>query len=122
MAYMSADSFATGEAIGADEALRFSTVELRVIALGERDDVEREFRSDSRIGRLLQWMFGIPVARPLADPHLEVLRRFASKASHRRGALKDEDVEALVAAGYTAGQAWGLTGYFAGRSRPGGNA
>ena len=59
------------------------------------------------------------LARPLADPHLEALRRFASKARHRCEAIREEDIPALVEAGYTAGQAHGLTGYLAGRQSRG---
>lgn len=122
MAYLSAEALAAGEAVDTHEALRFSSLELRVIALGERSDVLRERRGASGLSRAVDWLFGIAAAGPLADPRLEALRRFASKARHHRASLGQEDVEALVAAGYTAGQVRGLTGWLAGRSRSGGHA
>ncbi len=122
MAYLSAEALAAGEAVDAHEALRFSPLELRVIALGERSDAMRERRPESRLTRVADWLFGMAAAGPLADPRLEALRRFASKVRYHRASLGQEDVEALVAAGYTAGQVRGLTGWLAGRSRSGGNA
>ncbi|SFR81821.1 hypothetical protein [Sphingomonas jatrophae] len=118
MAYMAFESWG-GAAADVAEAVRFSPVELRAIGLGEQVDVARERRRGGWLGRTLGVLFGIEPARPLADPHLEALRRFASKARYHRDLMGREDVEALVAAGYTAGQAWGLTGYLGGRPRSG---
>ncbi len=38
---------------------------------------------------------------PIADPKLEALRVFAEKVNVNRGWLKDNDIEAFLAAGYT---------------------
>mgnify|MGYP003382060327 CR=1 FL=1 len=38
---------------------------------------------------------------PIADPKLEALRVFAEKVNVNRGWVEDEDIEALLAAGYT---------------------
>lgn len=121
MAYLSAEALACGEAVDTREALRFSPLEMRVIALGERTDVARERRPGTWLARAADRVFGLAAAGPLADPRLEALRRFASKARHHRAALGREDVEALVAAGYTAGQVRGLGVWLAARPRPGAN-
>jgi alkylhydroperoxidase family enzyme len=42
--------------------------------------------------------------RPLADPRLEALRRFAHVVTERRGWAEDDEVEAFLAAGYTRAQ------------------
>jgi alkylhydroperoxidase family enzyme len=42
--------------------------------------------------------------RPLADPRLEALRRFAHAVTERRGWAEDDEVEAFLAAGYTRAQ------------------
>lgn len=42
--------------------------------------------------------------RPLADPRLEALRRFAHAVAQRRGWAGEEEVEAFLAAGYTRAQ------------------
>lgn len=38
---------------------------------------------------------------PIADPKLEVLRKFAIKMNQSRGYVSNEDMDALLAAGYT---------------------
>lgn len=38
---------------------------------------------------------------PIADPKLEALRVFAEKVNLNRGRMNDEDIDALMAAGYT---------------------
>lgn len=122
MGYLSAEALAAGEAVDMHEALRFSPLELRVIALGERSDVARERQPRTGLARAAGWFFGLAAAGPLADPRLEALRRFASKARYHRTTLSEEDVGALVAAGFTAGQVWGLAGWLAGRPRSGAHA
>lgn len=122
MAYLSAEALAFGEVVDTREAVRFSPLELRVIALGERADATRERRPRAGLARVADWLFGLAPAGPLADPRLEALRCFASKARHHRAALGEEDVEALVTAGYTVGQVRGLSGWLAARSRSGASA
>lgn len=122
MAYMSFTAWKPAEAgLGqgatVEDAADFSPLELRVIALGERSDVSHEVPHESRAGRFLERAFGIKPARPLANPRLENLRRFASMARHHPDRLDDQEIEALRAAGFTAGQAHGLLGYFSDRQR-----
>lgn len=97
------------------EAARFTSIELHVIAAAEREDALRELSPRSRTGRLLQWAFGIELKRPLANPRLETLRRFASLASHHPAKVGDADLRRFVEAGYSPGQATGLLDYLSGR-------
>lgn len=96
----------------AAEVIGFTAVELRVIALAERSDATTELSHDSRFGRILERVFGIKLHRPLANPRLESLRRFASLVRHHPEDLDEGDVHRLVSAGFTAGQADGLRAYF----------
>jgi|GEM_PF-2248717 len=108
-----------GEARGAtaSDAGRFSPIELKVIALAERLDAIREIAPQSRLGRFMEWAFGVRLARPLADQRLESLRRFASLARHHADAIAQADVERFVNAGYSTGQAYGLLAYLGTRSK-----
>ena len=98
------------EATAAD-AGTFSAVELRVIDFAERVDATREIAPNGRLGRFVEWALGIRLGRPLADPRLESLRRFASLAHHHRDAVGENDVRSLIDAGYSSGQAYGLLAY-----------
>lgn len=97
------------------EAARFTSIELHVIAAAEREDATRELSPHSRLGWFLQWAFGIELKRPLANPRLETLRRFASLASHHPARVGETDLRQFVEAGYSPGQATGLLDYFSGR-------
>lgn len=89
----------------------FSPTELRVISLAERHDATREIAPTSRLGRFVEWALGLRLARPLADPRLESLRRFSSLARHHPARLGRDDVRRFVAAGFSQGQALGLLAY-----------
>lgn len=102
----------------ASDAGRFSSTELRVIDLAERFDAQREIAPESRIGRFMERALGIRLARPLADPRLESLRRFASLARHHASDVGEQDVLHFVEAGFSHGQAYGLLAYLAGQQRP----
>ena len=122
MAYMSFPAWEPGgssarQGATVEDVADFSPLELRVIALGERSDVSHEAAPGSRTGRFLERAFGIKPARPLANGRLESLRRFASMARHHPDRLEDTDIEALRAAGFTTGQAYGRLGYFSDRPR-----
>jgi hypothetical protein len=117
MAYM---SFAPWEADGAralrvataDDAALFSPLELRVVNLGARSDLSAEIKHDSRTARLLEKLFGLKFGRPLASPRLERLRRYASMIRYHPEQVGAREVEALIDAGFSAGQAYGLFRYF----------
>lgn len=98
----------------ASDAGLFSSTELRVIGLAERIDATREIVPHSRLGRFVEWALGIRLARPLADPRLESLRRFASLARHHADQLAAEDIRTFVASGYSRNQAQGLLSYLTG--------
>ena len=101
----------------ASDAGRFSSTELRVIDFAARVDASREMHHSSPIGRFAEWALGFRLARPLADPRLEGLRRFASLARHHSEEVAEEDIQALVEAGYSLGQAFGLLDYLGRESR-----
>lgn len=115
MAYLSFSPLdgASRTATASDAGL-FSSTELRVIGLAERRDATREIAPDSRFGRFAEWAFGVRLARPLADPRLESLRRFASLARYHAEQVGQDDLRRLVEAGYSWGQASGLLSYLAG--------
>ena len=112
MAYMNFSPLAGETRVAtALDAGRFSPTELRVIDLAERIDATREIPPGGRLGRFIEWALGIRLARPLADPRLERLRRFASLARHHADDVGEEDVQRIVEAGYSPGQALGLLAY-----------
>lgn len=99
------------------DALLFSAVELRTIELGETVDATREIPPRSRIGRLLEWVMGARLPRPLSDPRLERLRQFTSLARHHCDRVAEADVISLVNAGFSKEQAYGLSAYLGERCR-----
>lgn len=101
----------------ASDAGLFSSTELRVIGLAERIDATREMTDSTRWGRFAEWALGIPLPRPLADPRLESLRRFASLARYHRDDVDGVEIERFVGAGYSERQAQGLLGYMTGLAR-----
>ncbi len=112
MAYLSFSPLdGASKAATASDAGLFSSTELRVIGLAERRDATREITPDSRLGRFVEWAFGLRLARPLADPRLESLRRFASLARYHADEVEQDDLRRLVDAGYSWGQAFGLLSY-----------
>lgn len=122
MAYMSfspweAESADRQHKATADDVVLFSPLELRVINLGARTDISRELTAASRVGRLLEKLFGLKLDHPLASPRLEKLRRYASLVRHHPDEIGETDMSDLVAAGFSAGQAHGLFDYFTGRTR-----
>jgi hypothetical protein len=101
----------------ASDAGGFTATELRVIDLAERIDATRELPYLSPLGRFAEWAFGFHLSRPLADPRLERLRRFASLARHHAEQVGEEDIAGLVEAGYSRGQAFGLLDYLGRQGR-----
>jgi hypothetical protein len=96
----------------ADDAALFSPLELRVVNLGARTDLSAEIQHGSRMARLLEKLFGMTFDRPLASPRLERLRHYASMIRYHPEQVDAGEVEALIDAGFSAGQAYGLFRYF----------
>jgi hypothetical protein len=122
MAYLSFSPLVTeNEARAATpaDAEQFSALELRVIALAAEPESRGEIGVDGLFGRVLERFFGFRLPRPLADPRLEALRRFAVRAHHAPDDVGEEDIRALVAAGFSLGQARGLRAYLAPRGARG---
>jgi hypothetical protein len=101
----------------AEEVGAFTSDEIRVIDLAEQFDAEREFSPRSLLARVGEWAFGLRTDRPLANARLEQLRRFASIAVHHPDRLDDAEFSALLAAGYSYGQAIGLLDHLVRRRR-----
>ena len=116
MAYMNFSPLEADSRASASDASRFSSTELRVIDLAERVDATSEISHESLLGRLAEFL-GMRLPRPLADPRLESLRRFASLARHRSADVGEEEICGLVEAGYSPGQAYGLLAWLASKGR-----
>ncbi len=78
---------------------RFTREELAIIDLAQKDGVW-SLHGESRLGRVMRVLFGIEVARPLANPRLESLRRLAVRAWRQRPIDRDALAE-FVAAGFS---------------------
>lgn len=120
MAYLSfspwaAENGAAVRTATASDVIRFTPLELRVIAFAERVDATREMSRQSRVGRFLERAFGVKLNPPLASPRLESLRRFASLARHHPQEVAEADLQNLVSSGFSQGQAHGLLTYFSAR-------
>lgn len=77
----------------------------RVVLRLSRKDSLASLRPRNRFDRVLESMFGIKRANPLASPRMEALRQFAVTA-HRSGtAAASKRVSALLSHGFTASQA-----------------
>ena len=116
MAYMNFSPLEADSRASASDAGRFSSTELRVIDLAERIDATSEMSHERLLGRFAE-LLGMRLPRPLADPRLESLRRFASLARHHSDAVGEEDVRGLVEAGYSPGQAYGLLAWLGSKGR-----
>jgi len=115
MAYMSftpweADSATTARpaSLPAGDVALFSPLELRVINLGTRSDVSREWTAGSRAGRILERIFGLKLDHPLASSRLERLRRYASLVRHHPDQVSEADMGELIEVGFSRGQVYGL--------------
>jgi hypothetical protein len=69
-----------------------------VVALA-RTENRRSAEPRGRFTRVLMRFFGLPMAPALSSERLESLRRFCVRAWHR-DAIREQDVSALVEAGY----------------------
>jgi hypothetical protein len=75
-----------------------------------RDEGPRSANPNAFINRLLSKLFGIAIARPLANERLEGLRRFAL-AAWFRSEIRLRDMRALFAAGFSSNDAARIIAY-----------
>jgi hypothetical protein len=86
------------------EAAAFAPLELQVISLTALDPPS-SLRRPSRLARLVERWLGLATRKPLANPRLEALRRFAVLARSARGRLPARELERFLSAGFTKAQA-----------------
>jgi hypothetical protein len=101
--------------IAAPAAGGFSPREWTVVTLARKDRAPAT-KPPSRWQRLIHSVFGIPVANPLADERLELLRVAASRLWRGHAGLDDELLLNLIRHGYSVEQL-GLLRAFIRRSR-----
>lgn len=85
------------------EAIGFTDAEWEVIRLARRDRLS-SLSEPTRLSRLSAWLFGGGMARHLADPRLEALRRLAVQAWHHGYAVPNSAIHAFKAAGFNLDQ------------------
>lgn len=103
MAYLDTrEAFAPIDRVPLAEAIdaSFDRREWSVIALARHDGLA-SLRAPSRLGRLIERLFGASVDKRLADPRLEALRRFAVLAWHHGYTLPVSAMKAVKEAGYS---------------------
>lgn len=105
MAYknFTADPLAPAEIAVAKTASSFSPLEWTTIALARNDSLS-SLREPGRVSRAMGSLFGRNTQSRLADPALEVLRRFAVNAWHYGYRLPVSEMKAFLAAGFTVDQ------------------
>ena len=84
-------------------AVGFTEQEWDVILLARRDRLS-SLQEPTRLARLSAWLFGGGVARQLADPRLEALRRLAVQAWHHGYAVANSAIHEFKAAGFNIDQ------------------
>lgn len=85
------------------EAIGFTDVEWEVILLARRDRLT-SLAEPTRLSRLSAWLFGGGIARRLADPRLEALRRLAVQAWHHGYAVPNSAIHAFKGVGFNLDQ------------------
>jgi hypothetical protein len=105
MAYLDVQNhaamFATGAArVRQAERTAFERAEWQVIMIAQKDGLE-SLSEPGWFARLFARVFGGTTIRPLADPKLEALRRFAVLAWHYSYALPASAIEGIKTMGYS---------------------
>jgi hypothetical protein len=85
------------------DVVGFTPAEWDVILLARNDRLS-SLAEPTRLSRLSAWMFGGGIARQLADPRLEALRRLAVQAWHHGYAAPVSAMKAFKAAGFNLDQ------------------
>lgn len=89
-----------------------SELEWRVVAIA-RDDGPRSLNPEGFFVRLSRELFGLPLARRLADERLEALRRFSVRAWYW-DLIRTGDVKILMNAGYSSTSVFQILAHVAG--------
>ena len=89
-----------------------TNLDWQVVEMAKADG-PRSLRSDGFLTRLSRDMFGLPIARKLADEKLEALRRFCVRAWFW-DLIRTREVRALVEAGYTSIDVFQILAHVAG--------
>src|SRR4029453_652562 len=94
--------------------LDFSLTDLdwRVVAIA-RSDGPRSINPDGRLAQFMRNLFGLPVARKLANKKLEALRGFCVRAWFW-DVIRTHDVRAVMEAGYTSTDVFQILAHVAG--------
>jgi hypothetical protein len=92
------------------DSLPFDRLELQVIALGRRE-AERWLHLPRLVLRALARLLDLAEARPLANPQLEALRRFAVWSRLAGEAPPPAEIDRFLSAGFSPVQARALTGH-----------
>jgi hypothetical protein len=75
-----------------------------------RRDGPRSFNPDGWHARIARALFGVEIARPLANKRLEALRRFSVRAWFW-DLVRTKDMRAFFDAGYSSNDAWRILSY-----------
>lgn len=78
-----------------------------------RTDPPRSINPDGHFSCFLRDFFGLPMTRKLANENLEALRRFCVRAWHW-DFVRTHDMQALMDAGYSSGDAVRILAHIAG--------
>src|SRR5690242_19264277 len=89
-----------------------SRLEWQVVEMA-REDGPRSLNPDGFWTQLSRDLFGLPIARRLANEGLEALRRFCVRAWYW-DLIRTSDIKALVAAGYSMANALQILAHVAG--------
>lgn len=103
----SKDRVAPAESIS--DSLPFDSLQLQVIALGRRE-AEFWLHLPRLLVRALGRLLDLADARPLANPQLEALRRFALWARLAGEAAPPTEIDRFLSAGFTPVHVRALTG------------
>lgn len=83
-------------------AVTFTSLEQQVIRMAQTDPLTT-LLDEAKLARLIPALFGWDQKRPLANPALEALRRIAVLSWHHGSNVDGREIDAFVAAGYSAG-------------------
>jgi hypothetical protein len=99
-------------AVALTQASSLSQLDWRVIEIAKRDGPS-SIHAEGRLTKFLRHVFGLPVARKLANEKLESLRRFCVRAWYW-DLIRTKDLRLLMDAGYSSRDAFQILAYISG--------